>query len=189
MFALVARQDPGLLVLPTHRAIRGLNEAFSLDALIEAAGAFSWRRHELGEVDLRRPEAFLRRQGAGAMGFLGGDPTAMWVGRLTDADAMARACPEALPAWRELDVAVLHTLIVDGLLARWRTEELFIDYTPDAAEVATACAAGRAQLGALLQPTSIESVEAIACAGATMPHKSTYFYPKLATGMVLKPLE
>jgi len=51
-----------------------------------------------------------------------------------------------------------------------------------------ACRAGRAQLAVCLKGIPIEAVEAIARLGSSMPHKSTYFYPKIATGMVLKPL-
>jgi uncharacterized protein (DUF1015 family) len=55
--------------------------------------------------------------------------------------------------------------------------------------VLEACRSGGAQVGVCLQGTPIEAVETIATSGAAMPHKSTYFYPKLATGMVIKPLE
>jgi uncharacterized protein (DUF1015 family) len=107
---------------------------------------------------------------------------------------MAKAAPQELPVWRELDVAILHKLIIDQALAPWKTDQTNIEYTPDGLKVLAACgepaAAGAASpLGICLQSTPLESVEQIALAGAAMPHKSTYFYPKLATGIVLKPLE
>ena len=64
-----------------------------------------------------------------------------------------------------------------------------MQYTPDGNLARQAVGEGRAQLAICLQGTPLSAVEQIALAGATMPHKSTYFYPKLATGMVLKPLE
>jgi uncharacterized protein (DUF1015 family) len=112
-----------------------------------------------------------------------------WIATLRDAKSMAEAVPDQLPAWRALNVAILHTLLLDRDLAAWRTDNTTIDYTPDAATVLAACGEGRTQLGVCLQSTPLPAVEEIALAGANMPHKSTYFYPKLTTGIVLKPLE
>lgn len=189
MFCLVARNDPGLLVLPTHRIIRGLKEGFSVPALVERLPEFTWQRCSVDDADLRDADAFLRKYGKGAMAFLGADPAEIWIGKLADPQTMARLAPEEPPLWRELDVAILHKLVMDRALEPWRMDGLSVDYTPDGRAVLAGCSSGRAQLGVCLQGTPLESVEAIALAGASMPHKSTYFYPKLATGMVLKPLD
>ena len=102
---------------------------------------------------------------------------------------MRQAAPDRIEPWRRLDVAILHKLLLDtGQAPRWQ-EGSTIEYTPRSEEAFSATRRGQAQLGVCLQATSIEEVEGIAHAGATMPHKSTYFYPKLATGLVLKPLE
>lgn len=189
MFCLVARDDPGLLVLPTHRIVGGLAEGFSISGLIERLPCFSWQRCSVDGVDLRNADAFLHKYGRGAMAFLGSDPAEIWIGKLSDPLAMEKAAPEELPIWRELDVAVLHKMVLDQAIEPWRSESVFVDYTPDGRAVMAACSSGRAQLGICIQGTPLEAVERIAMAGAAMPHKSTYFYPKLATGMVLKPLE
>ena len=189
MFALVAGDDPGMVILPTHRMVSGLAQDFSLSKLASVAGEFSWRRQAIAEADFRDIGGFLARLGAGAMAFLAPGEAQIWVGKLSDPAAMRCAAPQELDAWRELDVAILHKLIIDKALAPWRTDKTVIEYTPDGAAVLDACRAGRAQLGVCLQATDITAVEAIASAGGTMPHKSTYFYPKLATGMVLMPLE
>jgi len=189
LFSLVAQDDPGLLVLPTHRIVRGLAEGFSVAKLRKAAVEFDWQRCSVTDADLSDADAFLHRYGPGAMAFMDADPAEIWIARLTDPGAMAEVAPEELPEWHKLDVAILHKLIIDRHLDPWRTDELAIDYTPDGRAVLAACNSGRAKLGALLQGTPLTAVEAIAKAGASMPHKSTYFYPKLATGMVLKPLE
>lgn len=78
---------------------------------------------------------------------------------------------------------------MEKALNPWANGELSVEYTPDVGEVVEACRSGRAQLGVILQSIGVRSVEAIALSGASMPHKSTYFYPKIATGMVFKPLE
>ncbi len=189
MFALVARDDPGLLILPTHRIIRNLSEDFAIAKLVATATEFSWQRCSVEDADLTDAGAFLRRYGPGAMAFVGADPAEVWIAKLKDGETMARAAPDQPDAWRSLDVAVLHKLIIDRALEAWRTPDLFIDYTADGRSVLAACESARAHLGVFLQSTPLEAVEQVALAGAVMPHKSTYFYPKLATGMVLKGLE
>jgi len=189
LFALVARDDPGLLVLPTHRMVMGLEADFSLDELDEAASPFQWSRCRAEEIDLADADAALRAKGTGAMAFVGPGARDIRIARLRDPAAMDQAAPDEIPAWRRLDVAVLQRLIIDGALSSWRTDRTTVRYTPHGREVLEACRAGQAQLGVCLQGTPLASIEEIALAGASMPHKSTYFYPKLATGMVLKPVE
>lgn len=189
MFALVARNDPGLLILPTHRIIRELKEGFSVPGLLERLPDFSWQRCSVDDADLHDADTFLHKYGRGAMAFLGADPAEIWIGKLTNPQIMVELAPDEPAVWRELDVAILHKMIIDRALEPWRSDDLSVDYTPDGRAVLAACSSGRAQLGICLQGTPLESVEAVALAAASMPHKSTYFYPKLATGMVLKPLE
>ena len=186
LFALVAGDDPGLLVLPTHRLVSGLSEAFSLEALQAAATEFEWKSVEM-PADLSDADAFLKSFGPTAMGFVVGSQLA--VARLTDASAMTAAAGQHSQPWRELDVAILQTLIMDGHLAAWKTDATEVNYTPDGNIARDAAASGQAQLAALLQSTPVKAVQDVALAGDVMPHKSTYFYPKLATGIVLKPLQ
>jgi uncharacterized protein (DUF1015 family) len=188
MCALVEAADPGLLVLPTHRIVTGLKGDFAVDKLRAAADDFDWQRCSVEEAGLTDPDAFLRRFGPHAMGLMGARPAEIWIARLRRPEAMARAAPEQIDAWRRLDVAVLHKLIIDRALQPWRTDEMFITYTADASRVLAACKSGRAQLGIYLQATPLSAVETVALAGRILPHKSTYFYPKIATGWVLKSL-
>lgn len=189
MFCLVARRDPGLLVLPTHRIIGGLKEDFNISALVKRLSQFDWQRCSVDDADLRDADAFLRRYGPGAMAFVGAKPAEIWIGKLSDPEVMKALAGQELEIWRKLDVAILHKLVIDHALAPWRSDDLFINYTADGRAVLAACQSGRGQLGVCLQGTPLSAVEQIALAGAAMPHKSTYFYPKLATGMVLKPLD
>ena len=189
MFALVPRNDPGLRALPTHRLVSGLDAGFTVESMIQKLGCFDWQRCSVDDFDVRDAGSFLRKYGPGSMAFLDADPAQIWIGKLSDPQAMVTAAPEELDQWRSLDVAVLHKLIIDRALSPWRTDDLCIDYTPDARGVLAACQSGRAQLGICLQGTPIDAVQAVADVGAAMPHKSTYFFPKVATGMVLKPLE
>jgi len=189
MFALVAQDDPGLVILPSHRLVSGLGARFSLDKLVFAAKDFIWQRTELKRGELDDPEAFLSRFGPGAMAFVAGEAREVWIAKLIGSEAMKRAAPEKSDAWRDLDVAILQTLIIDGALGLWSTKKLAVRYTPRAGSVLDACASGEAALGVCLQHTPLSAVRKVALAGETMPPKSTYFYPKMATGTVLMPLE
>lgn len=195
LFALVPKDDPGMRILPTHRVVCGLKPDFTVEKLAQAATAFKWQRVQATVEDFRDADAYLAKFGPTAMGFVGGKPGELWIATLQDKAAMDHAAPQELPVWRELDVAILHKLIIDQALAPWKTAETNIEYTPDGLKVLAACTPRCAcgcettPLGICIQSTPMESVEKIALAGASMPHKSTYFYPKLATGIVLKPLE
>jgi uncharacterized protein (DUF1015 family) len=189
LFALVDRGDSGLLILPTHRIFTGLRPDFSVGKLAAAATDFNWQRVSIEGADLSNADSFLSRHGKTAMAFIGANPSEIWIATLKDSAAMYNAAPKELPEWRELDVAILHTLIVDKALAGLADGKPTVEYTPDGLAVMAACKSSRAQLGVCLQSTPLSAVEAVARVGGYMPHKSTYFYPKLATGMVLKPLE
>ena len=189
LFALVDRDCDGLLVLPTHRLVSGLVDGFSLEALREAVAGFQWQCVDSAGADLSDADAFLAPYGTSAMAFVAGDGAELWIGRLTDPQAMAQAAPDQCQAWRELDVAILQTLIMDGALEAFKTDATEMTYTPDGDEALSAVRGGAVQLAVIMQGTPASAVEAVAQAGEVMPHKSTYFYPKLSTGMVLKPLQ
>jgi uncharacterized protein (DUF1015 family) len=189
MFALVAGDDPGLLVLPTHRVVTNLDDKFSLDALRDKLGMFEWTQYEGDAPDLADADAFLEPYGDGAMALIGPGGRDIWIGRLTDLEAMNDAAADECSAWRSLDVAILHTLVLAGASEWCSDDELKVEYTPDGNKARGQCASQRASLAVILQGTPLQAVIDVADAAASMPHKSTYFYPKLATGIVLKPLE
>ncbi len=189
MFALVERDDPGMVILPTHRMVRGLRDDFAVSKLAESAKAFAWQRRPIGECDFANVDGYLKRCGPTSMLLMGARPSEIWIATLRDKSAMDAAAPDQAKPWRELDVAILHKLIIDGALAPWRTVDTAVDYTADAGGALAACRGGQCQFGVCLQGTPLDAVEQIALAGAFMPHKSTYFYPKLSTGAVLMPLE
>ena len=113
----------------------------------------------------------------------------LWSIRLVNADAMQAVAPDQPQAWRDLDVAILQELILDRALASFKSDAFDISYTPDGNLARTQVQSGQADAAFLLQSTPVAAVESVANAPASMPHKSTYFYPKLATGMILKPVE
>ena len=113
------------------------------------------------------------------------------VATLSDPHALDRYAAHLAPVVRRLDVAVLDTVILRGLMGIDCTaaaQEGHLAYTHDDDAALRAIDAG-AQAVFLMNPPRIEDVQAVCLAGETMPEKSTYFYPKLPTGLVFRPLD
>ncbi len=189
LFALVAMDDPGLLVLPTHRMVRNVATGFGAAELAaELAGSFECKQMPITDELLETPDAALAPFGPHAMAIIDSALDAAHVVRLADPELMKRHAPDQCDAWRGLDVAILHRLLLEQNIAARCDGEPKIGYTAFGREVADTLKQGQARLAVLLQGTPLAAVKDVALAGEVMPHKSTYFYPKLATGMVLKPL-
>ena len=95
-------------------------------------------------------------------------------------------------AVRALDLAVLHAAILEDRLGISAADVAMggrLAYTRDEADAIRAVASGEAKAAILVRPTRLEQLAAVASAGDVMPQKSTYFYPKLLTGLVFYPLE
>jgi uncharacterized protein (DUF1015 family) len=187
MITLTSCNDPGLLILPTHRVVRQIDPVAIRDFDRRAAAAFTIEEF----TDPDRFLVLLKESGSGTLGVaLSGDPKLRLL-RLKDASAMATAVPGMAPEVRRLDVSILHVMVFDGLLgigeAAVKSGSL-IDYTIDAHAALTSVRDGSASGAFLMNPPSITDVERVSDAGATMPEKSTYFYPKLLTGLVMNPL-
>ena len=196
MMGLTDVADPGLVVLPTHRIVDP--PAFPPDALERISRAFavddvtpkSWDGTGLLRL-LARLEA--AKRGAAAFATIGLEQNRLHLLTLTGRAAIEAMMPPDQPqAWKRLDVNILQYGVLqpvfgidDAVLARGRT----VTYTQDAREAHAAVESGRARLAFLLNATPVEQVLAVADAGARMPQKSTYFYPKLPTGLVMYPFE
>lgn len=187
MITLTSCNDPGLLILPTHRVVRQIDSS--------ALGDFDRHAAELFAIEqFHDPGAFLARlkdSGTGTLGIaLKGDSTLRLL-RLKNASAMAAATPAMAPEVRSLDVSILHAMVFERLLgigeAAVKSGSL-IEYTIDASAALASVRDGSAAGAFLMNPPSITDVERVSDAGATMPEKSTYFYPKLLTGLVMNPL-
>jgi uncharacterized protein (DUF1015 family) len=189
MMTLVGCDDPGLVILPTHRVVHRLNPG-ALASFDDAAGAL-FAIERFADADAMR--AALGRVGQGAIAVaLGGNRHALRLLRLKDPALMAEAMPAAPAAVRRLDVSVLHVLVLErvfGITPEQVKAGGLVDYTIDARAALEDVANDRAAGAFLMNPPTIADVEAVSEAGAVMPEKSTYFYPKLLTGLVLNPLD
>ncbi|MCX5736335.1 MAG: DUF1015 domain-containing protein, partial [candidate division NC10 bacterium] len=95
------------------------------------------------------------------------------------------------PEYARLDVAVLHRLVIEGILEIPAAEQSddAIQYTRDEAEAIRAVRSGEAPLALFLNSPRVEPVQAVAMAGERMPQKSTFFFPKVLSGLVISPLD
>ncbi|HKF38683.1 MAG TPA: DUF1015 domain-containing protein [Ktedonobacteraceae bacterium] len=191
LMALTGVDDPGLLVLPTHRLLFGLSrDALSLLTGQELTQYFTV--YELGAIESAQ-EALLRLAQVDATrpSFIITTAAQSWLLSLNDAGRARMAESGHSDAWNELDVAVAHTLVLESLPGLRRediTAEGHIRYTRDAQQALEAVRKGEAQAALLLNATRVRQVCNVAKANDRMPQKSTYFYPKLITGLVLNPL-
>jgi len=111
--------------------------------------------------------------------------------RLKDDVALAAALPDSSEAYRTLDAAALEALILKGPLGMDADDiaaKRGLSYCSDFTEAVARVERGDADAGFFLRPTPVQQVRDVADAGETMPPKSTYFFPKLLTGIVFNPL-
>jgi uncharacterized protein (DUF1015 family) len=196
MMHLIAEDDPGLVILPTHRLLGGL---LGLDAAeIEDRLSPDFHLEYYPVWDDAPPEqidafvAQVRAQGDvdRAIGIYGPDPEIFAVATLRKRNALPPSVPaDRDPGWQGLDVVLADEAIVRPLLAeRSLAAEDAIDYTRDAHEAFGLVRSGARQVSLILNPTRVDQIAAVALAGERMPEKSTYFYPKAPTGLVFRPV-
>ena len=193
MMMLVEMSHPGLTVFPTHRLVRGL-EGFDPEALLDKCGdCFDIvRRVAVDALDESLENAY--NSGRHAFGFYtGGDTFALLTLRDSDAaELLTRLLPDKSPVYRQLDVTILHTLVLERLLGIDKANmagQKNLTYTRNLREALDYVAAGAYQCSFLLNPTRVAEIRDVAAAGEKMPQKSTYFYPKLITGLTINPLD
>jgi uncharacterized protein (DUF1015 family) len=190
LMMLVGMSDPGLLILPTHRLVSGL-PGLTADRL---AGVLAphFRVEKVGQGEPGARDAWELIEADGGQDLLGFGTVAdgVWqTARLHDREIMARLAADHSPAWRGLAVSVLHLLVLDHLLAQALGTKGPCRYVHLLREVTEATAAKECQLAALVPPATMGHVEQIAGNLEKMPPKSTYFYPKLLSGLVFNPLK
>ncbi|HLH76920.1 MAG TPA: DUF1015 domain-containing protein [Candidatus Binataceae bacterium] len=187
MMTLVADDDPGLLILPTHRVLRHLDPAAVHNFTAHVRQFFALEEYDDADRLMER----LRQGERGMLGVaLRGEPR-LWLLALRDPAMIDLVAPGMNPELRKLDVTLLHSLVFKRLLgideAAVRTGSN-IEYTIDARAALVAVGAGQAAGAFLLNPPSVADLKRVGEAGETMPEKSTYFFPKLITGLVMNPL-
>lgn len=202
MLAFTNMSHEGLIVLATHRLVANL-DGFDMDKLIADLGKdFKVTAAAFGDVEskadaktnmLAKMKAEMANDRS-AFVIYGGDG-AFYLAVLKDAGAMDSAVPERSEAYRSLDVAVLHKLILEGLLGideerQANGENLeYVKDTPNAIDDSIARVdAGEKQAAFFMNPIRMSQLIGVTDAGERMPQKSTYFYPKMFTGLTINRL-
>jgi uncharacterized protein (DUF1015 family) len=185
LMCLVALEDPGLTVFPTHRLIGGLDD--------ERRGALEralQRDFEIVEVPI---EEIAPAPGEGPLqlGYFDrreGRALRLTISDQAIADAALPGCSEA---YRHLDTGVLETLLLKNALGLSDDDIAHFNglfYARDTAEALAMVRSGDYDAAFLMRPTPVGQVRDVAAAGENMPPKSTYFFPKLLTGLLFNPL-
>jgi uncharacterized protein (DUF1015 family) len=191
---LVAQEEPGLIVLPIHRMIR----AGAVPADLSSCLAALYTLEDCGAADSDDAVDALWERVRGAapgvptFGAIGLEPGRLHLLTAKQPD-VANAMPAGLSdASRSLDVLVLNDTILEPLLGldtAARAAGEHIAFSEVVREAQHGVQSGEFRLAFLVQPVRVAEIVAIADAGELLPQKSTFFYPKLATGMVLNPLD
>ncbi|TFG66402.1 MAG: DUF1015 family protein, partial [Anaerolineales bacterium] len=186
MVTLVSLDDPGLVVLPTHRLIHSYSKMDG-QAMLKAAGRYfdvcnvpdlGAVRDALADADPELPR----------YGFYDGSYSVM---QLKSLDIMGDLFPQWSSDFRQLDAAVLHELVIErvmGLSKESVAGRENLTYLRDPNPGLAAVDSGEANFLFLLNPTRIGHVRACTLAGERMPQKSTDFFPKVPSGLVALPL-
>jgi len=180
--------DPGLVILPTHRLLAASAKVNVGDLPGSARKYFAVKeanRDEIGRIALDDSE------GPTIIGLAVKKQGKFYTLKLESGDAMKSLLPNRSDAYCHLDVAVLHSLVLEkclGMTPEAVAKGEHITYVKDAAEAIDRTVSKNADHEAafILRPTRIEQVRQVAAAGEKMPHKSTYFYPKLLSGLVMR---
>jgi uncharacterized protein (DUF1015 family) len=185
LMCLVALEDPGLTVFPTHRLVNKLDEP-RRQALADAlARDFEAREVAAGEV---APEP---GSGPLELGYVSSHDERCYRLMLKDQAIADAALSGHSEAYRHLDTGVLETLLLKGALGLSDEDISHFNglfYARDTAEALRVVRAGEYEAAFLMRPTPIEQVREVAAEGENMPPKSTYFFPKLLTGLLFNPL-
>lgn len=205
MIVLVGMSDPGLVIGPTHRVLGGMKD-YAFDKFLGDVSAYF--DIQPGPADLHKLEAAMNEAAAAAkaagktrsvLGFIDFKTSSSRIAVQKDGDPLARRFADKHAAWRSLGVALIQHLIVEELCqpkynggepVKWAFPHSVDEVLEIGRGHETGAGGGKgfAQLAVVVRPTPLEAVREVSRANQLMPQKSTFFYPKLATGLFINPL-
>ncbi|HLQ45553.1 MAG TPA: DUF1015 domain-containing protein, partial [Planctomycetaceae bacterium] len=187
----VGMGDPGLAILPTHRLFSGLPDLTADDLKSALMSNFELESCGNGAAGAKAAWELVTADGGQDVFGFGTIKDGQWLfGRVADASPMKTLAAEQSDAWRGLGVALLHKLVVEHCLKKaYPSSNPTFQFPHILDEVIEAVHAKSCQLAVLVPPAEIGHVQAIASKLEKMPPKSTFFYPKLLTGLVFNSLE
>ena len=190
MMFLMDMEHPGLVVFPTHRLVRGL-AGFNRDKVLDGCEQYFEIAAFDSVANMNERLAKEYKAGRKAFGFYCGKGE-WYLLVLRDLKVMAQALPDVSAASQQLDVSVLHTLILEKILGIDKenmAQQINLTYTKFFEEAIMGVDKGEFQCSFILNPTRVTEIRDVAAAGEKMPQKSTYFYPKMITGMVMNDID
>ena len=186
MIYLVDMEHPGLVVFPTHRLVRDLPD-FNVEKVLDGCREYFDVTEMNGTDNMESELAKLYDEGKKAFGFYVGN--GKWYRLvLKNLDIMDKLLPELSEPSRQLDVTVLHSLVLErifGIDKENMANQINLTYTKFFSEAVEGVDNGKFQCSFVLNPTRVTEIRDVAATGEKMPQKSTYFYPKMITGMVM----
>jgi uncharacterized protein (DUF1015 family) len=184
LVTLVSMDDPGLVILPTHRLIKAGLQMSQTELLQRAAEYFDITT-VIGRTALELRLIAANNNALPSFGLFNGNHFLL---TLRNPDIMAQLLPDRDSAWRALDVSVLHELFIERVLGINKEAVALkekVNFIRNADKGYSAVDQGEADCLLLMNATRIEQVQACTIAGERMPQKSTDFYPKMLNGVVM----
>jgi uncharacterized protein (DUF1015 family) len=185
---LCALSDPGLTVFPTHRLLTGLKDDRAKQEAIREA---LLRDFDVEQVSRDELEPSGETNGRVQLGYMDSFHRQPFRLTLKDAAIADAALAGTSEPYRRLDTAVLEALILKGAL-QMSDDDIShlrgLDYSKSFDDAREAVESGRFDAGFFMRATPVEQVQEVAESGESMPPKSTYFYPKVPTGLLFNPL-
>ena len=184
---LVSASDPGLVILPTHRFLKGVPRDFVAKLRSATNQKFDWLETGLGRAESAQFDSAISAKGAKSIGLYDPGDDQLFVLVPKTEDILADLADPISPVLRGLSVVALH----EYLLGERTIKRIAPECQPEIAYVkdpAKGIESGQYQAAFLLQSSTMGELSAVVGAGELMPHKSTFFYPKVPTGLVINPL-
>jgi uncharacterized protein (DUF1015 family) len=189
MMELVDFSDPGLIILPAHRLVRGMSRAALSELTTKLNSFFEIEELPLNKTDVWQQIDHLLAAGetnGARLVLLGLAEGRLLLLRLRDSTTVDQVMPYFhSELYKKLEVDVVDNVILEKRGGRGGGEELTLSYSHDGEDVVNKVLDQEYQLAFLLSPVKVEVVKAIADAGDRMSRKATYFYPKVPAGLVL----
>jgi uncharacterized protein (DUF1015 family) len=182
-------EDEGLVIYPTHRIVHSLASFDRTSFLQKLETSFVIREMN----SLANLQTALGTASTRSFGMVFGGDQKFWMASLKPTLKAAQVVTDNMPVEvKELDVTLLHAVVLRDILGispEAQEKKLNLDYVKVAEDAVSAVREGKAQLSFILNATRLEEVRTAARAGHVMPQKSTYFYPKLLSGLVMNLME
>jgi uncharacterized protein (DUF1015 family) len=201
LMMLVSMNDPGMIVLPTHRLFRGVPEMTSQELTTKVSGCFTCNSGGNGPQQAKAIWSDIEQSGdQGRLAFYTAKDDSWTVAEVNDAgcNRMAELSADHSVDWQGLGVSLLHRLVMENLLGATNLPKpMYVHSVDEVVEglihgdttgrdaTGQQGSGGKFNLAALVMPATVDHVRAISEHGERMPAKSTYFYPKLLSGLVI----